>query len=288
MKTALLFNGYFSSRSDTATTVAAEKAFLHVKEQIIDKLNGEVDIFIHSWDIENEKKIKKTYGEWIKVIKVEKQKDFSRELSLMDEDWYNKGFEREKTMYKECKLEIILSYLYSRKEAVKIKKQFEKKNGFLYDAVFLGRFDLGTRGKEYYQPAGCYPTDVIFNPSASMEQVYTPFWYQFNAGYADHWWYSNSNNIDLISTWYDKCFEYFKKESDYSSALESGWFDSNAFDEFSNEALKPISERSSNLVKYPRWMAISTHHCAKWFMKDVGLYYKTSSILKNDFKIGNP
>jgi len=277
MKTALLLNGYFSSRSDTPDVSASAKGFEHIKENIITKVDGNIDIFIHSWDVPNEENIKNLYGEWIKDVKIEEQKDFSTELSLLDEEWFNEGFDRENTIYKNCKLEIILSYLYGRKETTRLKKDYEEKNNFLYDVVFVGRFDLGTRGKEHYQPI--YPTDVVFNPNAPMEYVYTPFWYQFNAGYADDWWYSNSKNMDLIATWYDKCFEYFKKESHYAQALVGGWFHSNATEEFSNEMFKPMAARTTNLAKIPRWLGISTHHCAKWFMKDIGLYDKTACII---------
>lgn len=275
MKVALTLNGYFSSRSDTGSIKVGELASSYIKKSIIDKVDGDVDVFIHSWDLQNKDLVLDLYQNNVRKYVFEEQKDFSDELLKVDEEWLlsdstppPNGEPRE--MYENCRLNIFFSYLYSRKEAILLKKKYEEENNFKYDCVFVGRFDLGFRGKEHYQPF--YPTDVYFDPQSDMKKIWTPFWLQFNAGFADHWWYSNSENIDIISTWYDRSFEYFQKDSPYVRSMTTGWFDSNREDIFSNEVFKQPDRREKNLMTHPRYMSISTHHNSKWFLKDVGLY----------------
>ena len=111
-----------------------------------------------------------------------------------------------------------------------------------------------------------------------MDNLYAAYWNQMNWGYADHWFYSSSKNMDLVGSAYDKISTYYKPGSDYYRSIPEGWFDSNAEDEFSNEQMKPEKEKTDNLVKFDKWQCIDNHKFYKWFFRDVGLYEKTSYV----------
>ena len=67
------------------------------------------------------------------------------------------------------------------------------------------------------------------------EYFYSKYWNQHNQGFADMWFYSNSDNMNIFSTLYDRIFDYMKSDSDYIKEATTSWFDSNVDDEFSNE-----------------------------------------------------
>lgn len=106
-----------------------------------------------------------------------------------------------------------LSFLYSRKAAVQLKRKYEEEKGFKYDCVILARFDLGQRGKEH--PQKYYATNFNFNPNLNMEYVYSAYWDQLNHGYADHWFFSNSLNMDTVSLMFDRVKDYYQSDSEY-------------------------------------------------------------------------
>jgi hypothetical protein len=104
-------------------------------------------------------------------------------------------------------------------------------------------------------------------------------WDQLNAGMADQWFYSNSENMDKFISMFDKLSAYLTKGSDYEMNVTNGWFDSNFFDaynpyderQFTNETLKQEG-KSKDLMRYPVWECVNNHIMHKWFLKDVGLY----------------
>lgn len=97
------------------------------------------------------------------------------------------------------------------------------------------------------------------------------------------WFFSNYENMKLLATAYDRCYEYFLPNSMYELAVTTGWPDSqmmgnlNSQDpgQFSNEVLKPREQRVKNLMKYPKWQCINNHILYKWFFIDSGLYKKS-------------
>jgi hypothetical protein len=238
--------------------------------------NNDVDVFFHCWEQGDE--VKKMIHHMYDPIKIEyeKQKDFKEELESMDQTWFDDGFDRSGTMYKSNSIFQTFSFLYSRKRSLELKAEYEKENNFKYDAVILARTDIGTRGKEH--PQTYYVTNINFDSSLDMNKLYAAYWDQMNWGYADHWFYSSSDNMDLVGTAYDKISTYYKPGSDYYKSITEGWFDSNSENEFSNEQIKPQTEREKNLVKFDKWQCIDNHKFYKWFFKDVGLYEKTSYV----------
>ena len=184
-------------------------------------------------------------------------------------------------MYSSNTIDRALSIAYSRKEVMNLKSQHEQEAGFTYDCVIISRFDLGTRGKEY--PQEFYATDIHFDPSIDMNFLYSLYWNQLNWGFADHWFYSSSKNMDILAGLYDKIEEYYQPDSPYTNAVTTGWPDSNSEDEFSNEFYK--EEKSSNLVSFPRWGCIDNHKLYKWYFIDTGLYEKCKFIDTNSCEV---
>lgn len=174
-------------------------------------------------------------------------------------------------MYKNAIASRILSFLYSRTEALKLA--FDQD----YDCVLTTRFDIGQRG-------GSEVNQIRFNTKdATRDNLFTPHWNQMNAGYGDMWFYGSQGIMEKYSTIYKEALEDFKPNSEYEKILTSGWPDSKEFNvydtedirQFSNEVEKPDSHRSKNLMKFPRWRMSDSHLYHKWFCMKTGLYPKT-------------
>ena len=274
-KVALCLHGYFNNKADKKAGV---NGFYHLQEKVVSKVD-EVDVFFHSWDTNNKEPILSLYSKAKKFV-VEPQVQFHQ---LKDEEArINEGFNRGASKFAACKLSSTLSFLYSRKRAIELKKEYEEENDFKYDAVVTSKFDAGQRDK--FGNWQYYVSRVNFNPNLKMDYVYSAMWTQLNAGYADQWFYSSSENMDLLGSLYDKCFEYFKENSNYEKMLTTGWLDSvpiNNMDsrdpgQFTNECLK--INKSKYLMKYPKWQMINNHLLYKFFMIDTGLYEKSRFI----------
>jgi len=265
MKIALCLHGYYLNAGGAEASLKGSK---YIKKNIIEE--NDVDVFVHSWEQEQEVQevILNTYSP--KSYTFEKQANFEPELAKVDLSYFDEGFERSSTMYKSNSPFQTLSFLYSRQQAVKIKKTFEDSENFSYDCVVIARFDLGQRGKNC--PQKYYATDIRFDPTLDMSYLYSCYWDQLNWGFADHWFYSNSSNIDLTGDAFDKVVEYYQPNSSYYKAITDGWPDSNTRNEFSNEMLNP--NPSEHLVKWDKWHCIDNHKYYKWYFIDTGLYKK--------------
>ena len=80
MKIALCLSGYFDSLTDLSSK--GIDGFDHLKRHVFSK--GDVDVYIHSWDKENESQIKTLYNPKYAIF--EHQIDFS---DLIKEKGYN-------------------------------------------------------------------------------------------------------------------------------------------------------------------------------------------------------
>ena len=267
MKIALCLHGYFSNAGGVSASI---KGHDYISRKLLQ--NHDVDVFVHSWDLNNKDTIERLYE--TKLSLFENQNSFESEIKLFDEKYFFGKSGKAPGMYGTNNIFKALSFHYSRKEAVKLKTKFEKDNDFKYDCVVLSRFDLGQRGKEH--PQKYYATNFNFNSSLDMNFVYSAFWDQLNHGYADHWFFSNSDNINIVSSLYDKIFQYYQSNSDYVDAVTNGWPDSNSFDEFSNEFFQ--EKTSEHLKTFPLWACIDNHKLYKWYFIDTGLYEKSKFI----------
>jgi len=266
VKIALCLHGYFKNAGGVEASIRGH-------QYITSKLaKYNVDTFIHSWDLENEDLVRSLYKPESAMF--ERQIQFEDELQIINQTDFFGSKGEAPGMYRINNVFKGLSFLYSRKAAMEIKKQYEKSNNFKYDCVILARFDLGQRGKEH--PQKYYATNFNFNPSLDMNFVYSAFWNQLNHGLADHWFFSNSENMDKVSSLYDKVTEYYQLGSEYVSKVTTGWPDSNSYDEFSNEFFN--SNKSENLKTWPLWACIDNHKLYKWYFIDSELYDKCKFI----------
>jgi len=268
MKIALCLYGYFNNKGDSN---AGMKGYNYIKDNILKYPN--VDVFIHSWDLENEDKIRGLYNPKFAVF--DKQADFEalakkRGLSQSDID---KDFNRSETIFKDCTIQSSLSFYTSRGASIIFKYTHELEYDFEYDVVVTARFDLGHRSGLH---RGYNVSLMNFMPEADMQYIYSSMWAQLNAGYADQWFYSNSKNMNILIMMQEHAMHDFKIGSEYHKALINGWPDSNANDEFSNEFFQPT--KTTNLIKYPTWQIINNHLYHKWFFMRVGLYEKSKFV----------
>jgi secreted Zn-dependent insulinase-like peptidase len=154
--------------------------------------------------------------------------------------------------------------------SVLLKKNYEDKNNFKYDCVVMCRFDLGQRGKQY--PQKHYATNFNFSENLDMNFVYSVYWDQLNHGFADHWFYSSSENMDIVSCLHDNLLSYYSPNSEYVQKVTKGWPDSNQHNEFSNEFYNTTKE--IDLKTWPLNACIDNHKLYKWYFIDTGIYEK--------------
>ena len=137
MRTALCLSGYFSSKvlQGAGDEDTAIRGFRYIRRKIID---DNTDVFIHTWDESNYELIKKLYDP--KQIELEKPKSFEKELKEFDVEWFGQspGIYSGNTIFRD------LSMNFSRKRSVELIDDN-------YDRVIMARFDLGQRGKEWFQ-----------------------------------------------------------------------------------------------------------------------------------------
>ncbi|EKE03240.1 MAG: hypothetical protein ACD_20C00228G0006 [uncultured bacterium] len=265
-KIALCLYGKYNNRYSLNS---GDDGTQYIKDNILK--GRKIDVFAYSTDLENEEKIRKNYKDYFKSAVFEPQKTFAEEIeeNKIDENLFNPaGGQVFRTVANS------LSFFYSRKKSIELKQQYEKENNFKYDIVIVCRFDLGQIDKyNGYQPYKV--SEINFNEHFDMNFIYSAMWNQMNCGYADQWFYSNSENIDTLALLYEKSLQYFKKDSTYIKAITGGLMDSDADDEFSNEFFRPEEFKSKNFVKYDISQAINNHLMHKWFFIDVGLYEKS-------------
>lgn len=163
-------------------------AFEHYKKHVLDK--NDVDVFVHTWSVESKDSVLNLYKP--KSYLIEPQRDF--------------GIDRKKYMFRAH------SRWYSTKESVRLKREYESNNGFTYDCVMLGRFDVA------------WFTDVIFD-KFDMSYFWASNWNDAphaadgwkgnrrnystkGTGLLDLWFFSNSKFIDKFATLYDNIGKY--------------------------------------------------------------------------------
>ena len=271
MKLALCLHGKYNNRLSTSS---GDNGAQYIKEVILDKYpDYEIDIFIHSWDVDLEKRITKVYQKFLKKSVFEPQIDFRKIMieSGIDDQLFNLPNGQQ---FRTCTNS--LSFFYSRKRAIELKRSYEKEQNFKYDIVIASRFDLGQI--DQYNGSHSYKvSEINFNPTLDMSYIYSAMWDQLNCGYADQWFYSNSENINKIANLYEKSLEYFLPNSNYIKALDQ-WPNSNYNDEFSNEFFKSENFKSKNLYQYKPENAINNHAMYKWFFIDSNLYHLSKFI----------
>ncbi|QLY27042.1 hypothetical protein [Bdellovibrio sp. KM01] len=263
---ALCLYGKFNNRLSKNSGM---DGFEYIKEHILNNQN--VDVFIHSWDLENENVIKKCYGAYLKTSTFEQQKSFKQDMTsagVTEEFFIPPGGQAFRTV------ENSLSFFFSRKESISLKAEYEQKNNFKYDVVVVSRFDLGQMDKyNQYQPYKV--SEIVFDVNKDMKFVYSAMWNQLNEGYADMWFYSSSENIDTLGEMYQRSLEYLAPDSKFLKTIEIGLPDSNRDNPFSNEMLSESDKSPKTLVTFSPSQGLNNHLLHKWFFMDSGLYEKS-------------
>jgi hypothetical protein len=92
----------------------------------------------------------------------------------------------------------------------------------------------------------------------------------------------NGQDAKILSLIYDKVKSYYQIDSEYVHKMLNGWpmsekydFNSHSSEQFSNICL---TNRTSELMTYPKWYCINNHSLYKYFFLDVNLYKKLQFI----------
>ena len=266
MKIALCISGYYSNKLDINS---GDKGYKYIKNNIIK--NNDIDIFIHSWDIKNRNKINKNYSS-AKII-YEDQINFHTLMNDKNTEAYEK-FKNDPHYKKYFNVNTNFSFLYSRKKSLELAIDYARKNKFKYDCIIVCRFDLGFRCNYHL---GYRPDILTFDKKLNMEYFYSSMWNQLNLGFSDHWFFSNQDNMEILSKIYDSYHNYVDLESKMMKSLKK-WPDSNKENFKSNEILKKI--KSNNLACEIEVNIFNSHFFHKFYFMESGLYTK-SKFIKN-------
>jgi hypothetical protein len=199
MKIALCLHGLFNSNHDS--TSSGFGGFEHIQKHILSK--GDVDVFVHSWEVDKGDLINGMYNPKLAVY--EPQIDFSE---LIDVRGLNtlKGSPRSP--------QSVLSHLYSVTEALKLPFQTNER----YDVVVKARFDLGRINRNTSGPGlgNPYPVQCInFNPNIKADKIYMADWNHFHMGPADMWFYGSEQTMNHFKNLYQTLEEQMVIGSDF-------------------------------------------------------------------------
>lgn len=265
MKIAVVLSGYFS----TISTNNMDSGRISHKKITNFFKDYDVDYYIHSWQIWDRDEIIDLYKPKKSIF--ESQIDFKvTEKNICDnQQWFDEGFDRDNTMYKNATIYNSLSFCYSRSSALKLIDDD-------YDRVFVMRLDIGNRGTDDVN----FPHK--FNFDSDLDKIYTPYWNQLNIGLGDMWTIMNHNDANKLSLIYDKVKLYYQIDSDYVYKMLNGWpmsekceFNGTAKEQFSNICL---TNRTPELMTYPKWYCVNNHALYKYFFIDMGMYNKLEFI----------
>ena len=176
--------------------------------------NYDTDIFIHSWDLQNQKAIVDKFKPV--VHKFEKQKYFNPKLSDYNHKVSSIEDLKNDIRYRDIAIEYTVENLwkhmnymmfqthskyYSNLQVVNLKKEYEDKNNFKYDVVIMSRFDMH------------------FAKAFDFENLNTKYFYasprtdrglkrrDYDIALHDLFFFSNSENIDLYSKQFNNIYD---------------------------------------------------------------------------------
>jgi hypothetical protein len=208
MKIALCLHGLFNSTTDPTSN--GVDGFEYIKENILSK--GDVDIYIHSWELDKKEEILNLYKP--KSYIFEQQKEFSNIIN-------DRGLDSLEQTPRPIKN--VISHLYSVTEAVNLALN----SGVDYDMIIKSRFDLGrinrdTSGPNKHNP---FPVQCI-NLLTEIEddKLYMANWNHFNMGPADMWFYGSKNIMKEFATLFPTLEQEMYLDSDYhkfATAIEN-------------------------------------------------------------------
>jgi hypothetical protein len=197
MKIALCLHGLFNSKFDSTSN--GYDGYKHIEKHILNK--GNVDVYIHSWEIEKQEEIYELYNP--KKAIFEPQKDFTELIE-------NRGLNQ--LQHTPRPPQNILSHLYSVTEAIKLAYTDK------YDIIIKARFDLGRINRNTSGPGlgNPYPVQCInFQTNIEPNKIYLANWNHFHMGPADMWFYGDQETMKYFTHLYDDLESNFIIDSDY-------------------------------------------------------------------------
>lgn len=206
MKTALCLHGYFNSSRDSNSL--GVDGYNHINKHILE--GNDVDVYIHSWDLQNQNTIESLYGNKTRASIFEHQMDFKP--LFFENNLHTYPMRAGATPFWN-----VFSQFYS------VQKSFElmQKSQIDYDCVIKARFDLGRINRNTSGPGlgNPYPVQCInFNPNYDMDRFYMANWqYLETEGPADMWFYSNKENMLQFTKLFDTMANDVKIGSDYQN-----------------------------------------------------------------------
>ena len=265
---AVCLHAYFGTVSTGDYSTGAQ-GYEHIKKNILSK-EIDVDFYVHCWQPEMEAKIREIYNPAMASFEQQIEFDKIAKEHGIEQAYFDENYPRPYTMYKNAVASRILSFYYSRCEALKMTHEKH------YDWIITTRFDIGARG-------GSAVNQIRFFPDNESNFLYTPYWNQMNCGYGDMWFYGSSKIMGEYSTIYEKALIDFQPHSGYEECITTAWphskkynvHDFNDEGQFTNELLLIEEQRSKDLMAYPKWRVTDSHLYHKWFCMQNGLYEKT-------------
>jgi hypothetical protein len=203
-KIALCLHGYFNSSRDTSSL--GVDGYNHIQKHILQ--NNDVDVYIHSWDLDNAHLIDSLYKSITKNRIIEPQIDFKPLFQRNNLHTY--PIREGATPFWN-----VFSQFYS------VQKSFELmiESGVKYDCIIKSRFDLGRINRNTSGPGlgNPFPVQCInFSPEYNMNGLYMADWqYLDSEGPADMWFYGNAEIMNNFSKVFDIIADDVKIGSEY-------------------------------------------------------------------------
>lgn len=224
MKIALCLHGLFDSTQDQTSNGLDGREY--IQKHILDK--GDVDVFIHSWEVEKQGLIEAIYQPKDAIF--ESQIDFS---DLINKNGLNdlKGCPRSP--------QSVISHLYSVNKAMNLPYKSDTK----YDIIIKSRFDLGRINRNTSGPGlgNPYAVQCInFQTDIEFDKIYMANWNHFHMGPADMWFYGSPDVMKEFTT----LFEDLKKDMHLNSN----------FHKFAMEIEGNSGDLSNSIAFYKWWM----------------------------------
>tara|TARA_R100000458_G_scaffold59771_1_gene71666 strand:- start:1557 stop:2429 length:873 start_codon:yes stop_codon:yes gene_type:complete len=203
MKIALCLHGLASGVNDRGVPVSSQESVSSIKEMLMSEYD--IDVFYHTWSKDSEEFLKESYEP--KGYEIEEQINFDHPFKPDGEKAIDFSFSPEV----QVKMQSTYSRWYSFAKSMKLKKDYEKENDFKYDFVLSTRFDIFFYDK------------FIKFESLDPQKFYVSNWWQnrYNFGFNDPWFFSSSDNMDIIAGLYGKLGEYLSSGSDYQKYMMS-------------------------------------------------------------------
>ena len=224
MKIALCLHGVFNSTTDNSSL--GIDGHNYIKKHILS--TNDVDVYIHSWDVEKQEEIKKLYNPI--EFAFEQQVDFAHIAA-------SRGINKLQGCPRPP--HNVLSHFYSIQKCFNLLYSSNKK----YDMVIKSRFDLGrinrnTSGPGRHNP---YPVQCInLLQSIEADKLYMANWNHFHMGPADMWFYGDYNTMKPFQTIYDR--------------LDDQFFINSPFHKFAVDIEKNVGDLSNSIAFYKWWM----------------------------------